>query len=124
MSSSMRSVVRTHLIVHQKCTWRWMHGWHRRITLLTLRRLRTTRMLDDDVAAQLERMRAQRGRSFKQLVNDALRAGLVALDAPTPPRSGPYTQPVDLGRPRLLDLDDVSDALAEGEGEGEGEGHP
>ncbi len=82
-----------------------------------LRCMRTTLTLDDDVAAQLERLRAQRGRSFKQLVNDALRAGLLVLDAPTPRPSGPYTRPVDLGRPRLPDLDDVSDALAVAEGE-------
>lgn len=78
--------------------------------------MRTTLTIDDDVAAQLEQLRAS-GRSFKQLVNDALRAGLATIDGPAPQRSGPYTRPADLGRPRLPDLDDISEVLALVEGE-------
>ncbi|MCA1709156.1 MAG: ribbon-helix-helix protein, CopG family, partial [Actinobacteria bacterium] len=42
--------------------------------------MRTTLSLDDDVAAQLEQFRARGDRSFRQLVNDALRAGLAQID--------------------------------------------
>lgn len=79
--------------------------------------MRTTLTLDDDVAAHLERLRTLHGRRYRELVNEALRAGLVALESPPPPRPGPYTHPADLGRPRLPDLDDVSDALAVAEGD-------
>lgn len=79
--------------------------------------MRTTLTLDDDVAAQLEQLRVQQQRPFKQLVNEALRAGLLALERPERPRRGPFTAPVDLGRPRLPDLDDVSEALAVLEGD-------
>jgi Arc/MetJ family transcription regulator len=56
--------------------------------------VRTTLTIDDDVAAQLEQLRAS-GRSLKQLVNDALRAGLATIDGPAPQRSVHAT-----GRPR------------------------
>jgi hypothetical protein len=39
--------------------------------------MRTTLTLDDDVAAQLQRLARETGRPFKQIVNEALRAGLV-----------------------------------------------
>ena len=38
--------------------------------------MRTTVTLDDDVAARLERIQRERGRSFKEVVNTTLRAGL------------------------------------------------
>ena len=38
--------------------------------------VRTTITLDDDVAARLEQLRRERGSSFKEIVNDTLRAGL------------------------------------------------
>lgn len=79
--------------------------------------MRTTLTLDDDVAAHLDRLRALHGRRYRDLVNDALRAGLVVLEAPSSPRVGPFTRPADLGPPRLPDLDDVSDVLAVVEGE-------
>ncbi|MDP8961434.1 MAG: ribbon-helix-helix protein, CopG family [Actinomycetota bacterium] len=79
--------------------------------------MRTTLTLDDDVAAQLERLRARGDRSFKQLVNDALRAGLARLDREEPARRGPYTRAVSLGKPRLPEIDDVSEALAIAEGD-------
>lgn len=79
--------------------------------------MRTTLSLDDDVAAQLEQLRARRDRPFKQLVNDVLRAGLAQLEREQPVRRGPYTRAVSLGRPRLPDIHDVSEALALAEGE-------
>lgn len=79
--------------------------------------MRTTLSLDDDVAAQLVQLRTRGDRSFKQIVNEALRAGLSQLDQQRPERRGPYTRTVSLGRPRLPDVDDVSEALALAEGE-------
>lgn len=54
---------------------------------------------------------------LKDVVNEALRRGLVGMDEPRPP--APYrTQPVDLGRCRLPNVDDVASAIAAAEGEG------
>ena len=80
--------------------------------------MRTTLTLDDDVAARLRQLRAGGHRSFKQLVNEVLRAGLATLDRESPRRQGPFTRVVDLGRPRLPELDDISEALAVAEGDG------
>ena len=82
-----------------------------------LRCVRTTLSLDDDVAAQLEQLRARGDRSFRQLVNDALRLGLAHLDRESTAPRGPFTRAVSLGTPRLSDVDDVSEALAITEGE-------
>jgi hypothetical protein len=80
--------------------------------------MRTTLSLDDDVAAQLDQIRARADQPFKQLVNDLLRAGLAQLDHERTIRAaGPYTRPVSLGRPRLPGVDDVSETLAMAEGE-------
>lgn len=79
--------------------------------------MRTTLTLDDDVAAQLQAVRARGDRSFKQLVNDLLRAGLHNAEREQETPRGPYTRPVDLGRPLLPDVDDVSETLAIAEGE-------
>jgi hypothetical protein len=50
-------------------------------------------------------------------VNEALRRGLAGMQETRSP--APYrTQPVDLGRCRLPNVDDVAAALAAAEGEG------
>ena len=79
--------------------------------------MRTTLSLDDDVAAQLEQLRARGGRSFRQLVNEALRVGLAHLDRESAAPRGSFTWAVSLGALRLPDVDDVSAALAITEGE-------
>jgi plasmid stability protein len=49
--------------------------------------MRTTLTLDDDVAAALEKKADRSGRSFKDVVNEMLRAGLEAgLVSPSPRR--------------------------------------
>lgn len=79
--------------------------------------MRTTITLDDDVAAELNSLRARQAKPFRQLINEVLRAGLSHLErVETGPR-GPFTRVVDLGRPRLPDVDDVSEALAIVEGD-------
>lgn len=62
--------------------------------------MRTTVTLDPDVEAALRRTMADRGISFKQALNDAIRAG--AADAP--PRLAVRTRARSLGAPRF-DLD-------------------
>lgn len=80
--------------------------------------VRTTLTLDDDVAAQLDQLRAWSTRSFKELVNEVLRAGLGRLENAERARPrGPYTRAVSLGKARLPDVDDVSEALAITEGD-------
>jgi hypothetical protein len=79
--------------------------------------MRTTLTLDDDIAAQLEDLRVRGGGSLKALVNEALRLGLARMASGEHRDAGPFTHPVSLGRPRLPELDDVSDALAVVEGD-------
>lgn len=80
--------------------------------------MRTTLTLDDDIAARLERLR--KGRRFKDLVNEALRAGLDQLECEVAEPVARYeVRPVE-GRPRRTDLDNVSEVLAEIEGDGFG----
>jgi hypothetical protein len=45
--------------------------------------VRTTVTLDEDVAAQLQRVSRERGVSFKSALNNAVRAGLAAAAPPT-----------------------------------------
>ena len=79
--------------------------------------MRTTLTLDDDVAALLERVRAERRAGLKDVVNDALRLGLRGLVEPPRRRAVYRTEGVSLGRCLVGDLDDVSEALAVAEGE-------
>ena len=77
--------------------------------------MRTTITLDRDVAARLERLRAHR--PFKELVNDALRRGLDALEECVQPPE-PYRMSTVEGRPARTDIDNVAEVLAEIEGNG------
>jgi hypothetical protein len=78
--------------------------------------MRTTLTLDDDVAAKLRAEARRMGRPFREVVNEALRRGLVA-------RSGqgarePFkVEPRDLGNVRPgLSLDNVADLIEQVEG--------
>jgi hypothetical protein len=79
--------------------------------------MRTTLTLDDDVVVLLEKTRRAKGLPFKQIVNEALRAGLRQLTTPGQRRHRFMTRRVDLGRCLIGSMDDVSEALAAGEGE-------
>ena len=81
--------------------------------------MRTTLTLDPDVAADLKRRARRSGKPFRQVLNDAVRAGLHSQDAPatrpyrlTPVSTGGVLPGIDLDRAlRLADaLDD--EALA------------
>jgi hypothetical protein len=78
--------------------------------------MRTTLSLDDDVAARIEQLRHALDKPLKELVNEALRRGLAGMDEPRAPARY-CSRPVDLGRCRLPNVDDVASALAAAEGE-------
>ena len=80
--------------------------------------MRTTLSLDDDVAARIEQLRRELKTPFKALVNEALRKGLAVMQEPHEPTAPYRTRPVDLGRCRLPNVDDVAAAMAAAEGEG------
>lgn len=62
--------------------------------------MRTTLTLDDDLAMALNRQARETGRSFKDVVNEALRRGLAHPSQPVPID---VPAPHSLGRP-LVDL--------------------
>jgi predicted transcriptional regulator len=76
--------------------------------------MRTTITLDDDVAVLLEEERRKQRASFKQIVNQALRAGLTKQPKPKATKRS-WTTPVDHGG-FLIDVTDVSEALETAEG--------
>jgi hypothetical protein len=79
--------------------------------------MRTTLTIDDDVAATLEQLRRNRDASLKDLINEALRRGLRDMSAP-PKQRKPYRTPsVDLGTPRIPNIDNIAEVLAVIEGE-------
>jgi hypothetical protein len=79
--------------------------------------VRTTLTLEDDVAVALARLHRERGTRFKALVNEVLREGLKHMRAR--PRRGKRfeTESIDLGRPRIVSIDNVAEALALAEGD-------
>ena len=79
--------------------------------------MRTTMTLEKDVAAKLEQVARKRRQSFKSIVNEALRAGLAALDKPAGPRAPFHTNGFDLGPSLVGSLDDVEGVLARVDGE-------
>jgi hypothetical protein len=79
--------------------------------------MRTTLILDDDVASQLSRFHRDRGGSFNDLMNEVLRVGLRHLLSPPPTRRAHVTKSGSLGGCLLASLDHVSESLALAEGE-------
>jgi hypothetical protein len=80
--------------------------------------MRTTITLDDDVAAAVRRLERTQRKSFKEIVNAALREGLTRLEqGPERPHARFVTTPLSVGKLRLGSIDDVSEVLAVAEGE-------
>lgn len=78
--------------------------------------MRTTLTLDDDVAAKLKAEARRVGRPFREVVNEALRRGLVARRGPSA-REPFKIKPRDLGSVRPgLSLDNVGDLIEQVEG--------
>jgi hypothetical protein len=65
--------------------------------------VRTTLTIDDDLAGVLQRRSAESGKSFKQVVNDALRRGLAERLEQTPSKVA--VRPHDFGPSPGLDFD-------------------
>ena len=79
--------------------------------------MRTTLTIDDDVAAELERLRRTRDASLKDVVNDALRRGLQDMKSP-PKKRKPFRTPTfDPGGVLIDNVDNVAEVLALIEGE-------
>lgn len=79
--------------------------------------MRTTMTLENDVAARLEQVARKRKLPLKTVVNEALRAGLSALEGPARPRRPFRTQGFDLGPSLVGSLDNIEEVLARVEGE-------
>ena len=79
--------------------------------------MRTTLTLDDDVAVRLEHERQKRRTSFKAVLNEVLRAGLDAAQAPERKRQAFQTNGFDLGPSLVGSLDDIEEVLSRSEGE-------
>lgn len=79
--------------------------------------MRTTLSLDDDVAALIDRIRKAKDVSLKEVVNAALREGLVRMAKEPAPRKKFRTAVHSSGRCYLPNLDNTADVLAFAEGE-------
>ena len=79
--------------------------------------MRTTLTLDEDVAAKLEAEVRRSGRSFKQVVNEAIRAGLIRRTKE--PRSRPafVIRSKNLGLREGYSYENVEELLDRAEGE-------
>jgi Arc/MetJ family transcription regulator len=67
--------------------------------------MRTTLTLDDQLAKSLQERARQSRQSFKEVVNQALRLGLSAMDQPPPPATY-RLKAASMGRPRIgIDID-------------------
>jgi plasmid stability protein len=77
--------------------------------------MRTTLTLDDDVAVKLRA--AAKNRPFRAVVNDALRAGLAAMEKRVSPRKPYRTRGFDLGPSLVGSLDNIEEVLSRAEGE-------
>jgi hypothetical protein len=79
--------------------------------------MRTTLSLDDDVAALLEEVRKTKDASLKEVVNAALREGLVRMVKAPAPRKKFQTKVHHSGRCYLPNLDNTAEVLAIADGE-------
>jgi len=77
--------------------------------------MRTTVTLENDVAVRLKRLR--KSRPFKDVVNDALRAGLDQIERKPSAATRRYAIAAVKGRPLRTDLDNISEVIAEVEGD-------
>jgi Arc/MetJ family transcription regulator len=78
--------------------------------------MRMTLTIDDDVAAELNRIRRQKDASLKDVVNNTLRSGLRAAKTRQQPRK-PFRMMTFDGGEQLIPIDNVAEALAILEGE-------
>jgi hypothetical protein len=80
--------------------------------------MRTTLTLEDDVAAELVRLQSESRRTWKQTVNDVLRAGMSAVESTKRTRGrAARTRSVRLGAPMVGDVGNVHELLSLVEGD-------
>jgi plasmid stability protein len=77
--------------------------------------IRTTVTLDDDVVARVKRESLSRGASFRDTLNDLLRAALLGVDKPR--RRALAIQPSHMGQKPGLNYDNIESLLEYGEGD-------
>jgi hypothetical protein len=78
--------------------------------------IRTTVTLDDDVVARVKRESRARGASFRDTLNDLLRAALVDTDS-QPRRRALGIKATPMGHKPGLNYDDIESLIEYGEGE-------
>jgi len=78
--------------------------------------IRTTVTLDDDVVARVKRESQSRGASFRDTLNDLLRAGLLGVDK-KPRRRTLQIKPTHMGYKPGLNYDSIESLIEYGEGE-------
>jgi len=78
--------------------------------------MRTTLTLENDVAVRLEKLKKEKRLSLKNLVNQALRAGLDQVEKPAGDEHPIRISGVRLGR-KLPNLDNIAEVLAVAEAE-------
>lgn len=74
--------------------------------------MRTTLTLDDDVAKQLESQLADKKRTMKDVINQALRIGLRSLEKSADPQEKFETEPASLA-PRIDNVDNIAELLGD-----------
>jgi len=79
--------------------------------------MRTTLTLDDDVAVQLNRLRAEKRITLKEAVNTILRRGLAAPEKPSAAKKRFRTEGLSAGEILVPNFDNIGEVLAELEGE-------
>ena len=79
--------------------------------------MRTTLTIDDELALRLKRLQAERKATLKAIVNELLREGLDQLEQGDQGEMEPYHLEPWFGRPRIHNLDDVAEVLAQIEGD-------
>jgi hypothetical protein len=78
--------------------------------------MRTTLNIDEDVLDKARSLAGKLRNPFRQVVNEALRAGLRVVEAPADAR--PYrTHPTKMGLKPGRNLDNIQDLIAQIEGE-------
>jgi plasmid stability protein len=78
--------------------------------------IRTTVSLDDDVAARVKRESLSRGASFRNTLNDLLRAALLGIDY-KPRHRALAIRPTHMGHKPGLNYDSIESLLEYGEGD-------
>jgi predicted transcriptional regulator len=78
--------------------------------------MRTTLTLDEDVAQRTKKLATKLKKSFKVVLNEALRKGLEQIEKPQKRRKY-QTIPHEMGLREGLNLDNIQELLAQVEGE-------